>query len=93
MTKEEVIGIYKRSSLFLSEEEAGPITEDFNRLLDFVSILDTLDAKEIGPLENILDKSCPLRKDRAGESLERDGSLANAENTKYGYFKIDKVID
>lgn len=79
--------------LELSEEEAGRLADDLNRILEMVEKLQELDTSETAPLVYINEDVNVLREDKVEGQVSREEALRNAPDHDDEHFKAPKVID
>lgn len=79
--------------LELSEEEAGRLADDLNRILEMVEKLQELDTSETAPLVYINEDVNVLREDKVEGQVSREEALRNAPDHDDEHFRAPKVID
>ncbi len=79
--------------LELSEEEAGRLADDLNRILEMVEKLQELDTSETEPLVYINEDVNILREDKVEGQVSREEALRNAPDHDGEHFRVPKVID
>lgn len=89
MVKEEdVIHIAGLADIAISGSELKAFTQQFNSILEYFDILDTLEIK--GNLERNLVNV--FREDEVTESLSQEDALRNSHNPEDGYIRAPKVV-
>ncbi|MDO5844342.1 MAG: Asp-tRNA(Asn)/Glu-tRNA(Gln) amidotransferase subunit GatC [Methanocorpusculum sp.] len=89
MVKEEdVMHIAELADIGISAGELKKFTEQFNAILEYFDILDTLEIKEKleRPLVNV------FREDEVIESITQEEALRNTHNPEDGYIRAPKVV-
>lgn len=81
------------AKLKLKDEDVEKVREKFSMVLDYVSMLNRLDIKEVEPLINVNAMSNVMREDEIGESMDRETLLVNAPEKMYGCIKVSKIIE
>lgn len=84
----DVLHIAELADIGISSGELPKFTEQFNAILEYFDILDTLEAD--GPLARPLVNI--FREDIAGESLSQEDALRNSHNPEDGYIRAPKVV-
>lgn len=90
---DEILKMADLSKLYLDDEQIKNVTTDLSNILELVSKLNDIDAKDIEPLAHPLEQSQPLRPDQATETNQREALQAIAPNTFAGLYIVPKVID
>lgn len=88
VSEEEVEGIAKLADISIDKDKLAGITGQFNNILDYFDILDTVEYEETEEEElfNV------LREDETTPSLSQADALSNADETEEGYIKAPKVM-
>jgi len=86
---EYIAGLAK---LRLKEEELPKLTEQLNKILNYVEHLNELDTTEVEPLAHPLEMKNVFRPDELKTSLSREKALANAPQRTDEYFTVPKVV-
>lgn len=74
-------------------EEKEAIKNDMERILDFVSQLDSVNTEGVEPLIYITECHLQLRSDEVEEPIAQAEALKNAPDKDSDYFKVPKVLD
>lgn len=89
MIKEsDVLHMAELSDIGISSDELGKFTEQFNAILEYFDILDTLEAST--PLERQLVNI--FREDEVRPSISQEDALRNSHNPEDGYVRAPKVV-
>ncbi|HKL97909.1 MAG TPA: Asp-tRNA(Asn)/Glu-tRNA(Gln) amidotransferase subunit GatC [Methanocorpusculum sp.] len=89
MIKEsDVLHMAELSDIGISSDELGKFTEQFNAILEYFDILDTLAAS--APLERQLVNI--FREDEVTPSISQEDALRNSHNPEDGYVRAPKVV-
>lgn len=76
------------------EDEALPaLAEDFSRILDFVEQLGEVDVEGVEPMVSVTPMRLHRRADEATDGGRPDLVLANAPDTREGFFVVPKVVE
>jgi len=93
LTKDEVIHIASLAKITLSDDEIEKFRQQLSTILDYVTVLNSVDITDIEPTRQITGLTNVLREDSIKPSLNSDEVLRNAPQTNDGYFKIPKVLE
>ncbi|HJJ47477.1 MAG TPA: Asp-tRNA(Asn)/Glu-tRNA(Gln) amidotransferase subunit GatC [Methanocorpusculum sp.] len=88
VNENDVTHIAELADLSISASELPKFTEQFNSILAYFDILDTLEITET--LERRLVNV--FREDVVKESIGQDAALKNSHNPEDGYIRAPKVI-
>ena len=86
--EDEVEGIAKLADISIEKDKLAGFTSQFNNILEYFDILDTVETKEIEE-ETLFNV---LREDEVTPSLSQADALSNANETEDGYIKAPKVM-
>ncbi len=92
VTKKDVEYIAGLAKLRLTEKELPKLTEQLNKILDYVQQLNEVDTEHVEPLAHPLQMKNVFRDDKQQESLPVEQALANAPKRKGHYFSVPKVV-
>ena len=84
----DVEGIAKLADIHIKKEELGEFTSQFNHILEYFDILDTVSDGE----EGVADLINVLREDVVTPSLSQESACANAHETEDGHIKAPRVM-
>jgi aspartyl-tRNA(Asn)/glutamyl-tRNA(Gln) amidotransferase subunit C len=86
--------IAELARLDLGDAEArAAITNDMQRVLDFVEKLNEVDTTGVEPLIFMTDEENVLREDVAALEITKKEALMNAPVKDSDYFKVPRVVD
>lgn len=80
------------SRLEFNEEEKKGITNDLNKMLDFVGVLSEVNTDDVEPLIYMLDERTAARDDVAKQTLSQAEALKNAPQKDSDFIKVPKVL-
>lgn len=92
MTSNEILRIAELARLNFSEEEIESFTTDFNRIVDYVGTIASMNLDGIEPLTVVSGAVNVSRDDVAGECLTTVEALSNAPRKNEAFFKVPKVL-
>ena len=93
ITREEVQRVALLARLQLSLEEENLLTEQLDKILQYMEKLNRLDTANVEPLAHAVDVVNAFREDRAGNAPQPDQLLANAPAQEKSFFKVPKIIE
>lgn len=91
INKEKIYHLAKLARLKLTEDELQRLTQDLNKILDFVEKINELNLENFSPLTNILEK-LPFRKDEIKESDNQE-IIKNFPEKEKNYLKVPKILE
>lgn len=90
----EIKKLESLSKLKLSEKAAAALTQDLEKILDFVDTIQAQTTTGIDPLATPLDGMQPGRPDKVTEPTDqRDGFMALAPQSDAGLYIVPAVIE
>ena len=92
ITPEEVAYVAQLARLNLTPEEVESMTEQLDRILNYVDKLSELDTSGIEPSPHALSIHNAFREDEVKDSLGQEKSLANSPLQNGEAFVVPKVI-
>jgi aspartyl-tRNA(Asn)/glutamyl-tRNA(Gln) amidotransferase subunit C len=94
ITKEQIEHLAKLARLKLNEEEIKSLTEDLNKILNYVKKIEELNLNNFETLTNIIEK-LELRNDEPldNNKEEREKILANFPRKENNYLKVPKILE
>ncbi len=85
--------IAELARLRFSEAEIGTFADEFARIVEFISVIESLELGEVEPLTHITPVHNALREDVPQPSLPREEALLNAPKHNGVFFRVPKVIE
>lgn len=93
MTIDELRHIAALAKLSFSDEELERFRAEFERIVDYVSILSQIPALEqLEPLDHVVEHTNAFAEDVPHQSLTTAEALANAPRHNESFFKVPKVL-
>ncbi len=92
VTREEVRHIAALARLELAPSEVEEMTEQLNRILEYVDLLKEADTEGVEPMTRITSGDPVYREDEAVPGLNAAEALLNAPSANEGYFTVPKVL-
>lgn len=92
LTKDEVLHVAKLARLEFTEDEIAKYQKELNDILNYIDMLNEVDAQEIKPLTQVNDDTNNLREDEVRTSLTVEEALSNAPQAEEGAVIVPKVV-
>ena len=89
----QVEHVARLAQLTLSDQEKELFREQLSSILEYAQRLQQLDTSAIPPTATVLPLENVMRDDQVRPSLPLAGVLANAPDTKDGYFRVPVVLE
>ena len=89
---EEVRHIAKLAHIKLTREEEVLFTEQFNRILEYFSVIGEVDTENVPASYHVLDLVNVYREDKIQESLRDEEALKNAPEREGRFFKSPRIV-
>jgi aspartyl-tRNA(Asn)/glutamyl-tRNA(Gln) amidotransferase subunit C len=93
ITKETIDKIAHLARLEFENEAKEEISNDMNRMLDFVDKLNELNTDLVEPLIYMSKELNVMREDEVISDISQKDALKNAPKKDSDYFKVPKVVD
>ncbi len=92
ITRDDVLGLARLSSLALSNDEVDSLTVDIGNILTYVDQLKELNTDGVEPTYQVSGRENILRDDVVRPGVEREALLALAPETLDNQIKVPKVL-
>ncbi len=79
--------------LQLSQEEEELLTEQLDKILQYMAKLDRLDTNKVEPLAHAVDIVNAFREDKVTNQPNTKDLLANTPAREKNFFKVPKIIE
>lgn len=93
LSREEVQRVAVLARLRLTPEEQSSLTDELDRILDYMDKLNQLDTAEVELFSHAADITNTLREDQVTNRPNADALLANAPDRDGTFFKVPKIIE
>ncbi|HEX9445776.1 MAG TPA: Asp-tRNA(Asn)/Glu-tRNA(Gln) amidotransferase subunit GatC [Candidatus Binatia bacterium] len=93
ITREEVQRVALLARLQLSPDEENRLTEQLDKILQYMEKLDRLDTEKVEPLAHAVDVVNAFREDRVTNEPRPEVLLANAPAREKTFIKVPKIIE
>lgn len=91
--KDTIKKIAHLARLEFEEKEADKMTENFNKILDWMDKLNEVNTDQVQPLIHMSEEVNVLREDVVHNALTHEEALANAPKKDSNYFRVPKFLD
>lgn len=89
----DVAYIAKLARIDLTEEETALFSQDLDKVLAYITKLESYDVTGIPPMNHPLPAMDVMRKDVPLPGLSREAALSNAPQQAQGQFRTPKVVE
>jgi aspartyl-tRNA(Asn)/glutamyl-tRNA(Gln) amidotransferase subunit C len=93
ITRDDVRRVAALARLRLTAEEESRLTDELDKILEYVTKLDRLDTSQVEPVVHVVDQANPLREDKVTNAPNSDAILANAPARHDSFFTVPKIIE
>ena len=93
VTVDEVRGVAELARLRFSPDEEERLTEDLNRILQYMDKLNELDTEGVEPTSLVLPLGNAFRRDEVDPSPAVAEILAAAPQRQGRYYKVPRIIE
>ncbi len=77
----------------VAEADLAPLAAELSAILGFMEQLSGVDISGVEPMTSVTPMKLPLRTDEVTAGSQRDAVLANAPDTRAGFFAVPKVVE
>ncbi len=93
ISREEVRKVGLLARLALSAEEEQLLTEQMDKILQYMEKLNRLDTADVEPLAHAVDIVNAFREDKIVHQPSTEALLSNAPERQEKFFKVPKIIE
>ena len=93
LTKKQVLHLSVLANIPLETDELDDHAQNISKFLEHVTRLNDLDLSKTPTTNQVTNKTNEFREDVLKPSLTQKQALANANQSKNGYFVVDAVIN
>lgn len=93
ITSKEVQRVAALARLKFSPEEEEVLTQQLDRILQYMERLNELDTSNVAPLAHVVDILNAFREDRVVHPQSADSLLVNAPAREKNFLKVPKIIE
>lgn len=92
MDSETIEKLLALSQLHLETTERESLSNDLDKILDFVDVMQTVNTDHVEPLSHPVDIEQPMRPDVADSNIQQEQYQEIAPVVRDGYYIVPKVI-
>ena len=92
ITIKDVEYIASLAKLHYSEEEKQSFIVQFNKIIEYMNILNKIDTTKVQPLLQVIELNNVFREDKVSVTVQQEDILKNAPEKKGSFFKIPRTI-
>ncbi len=92
ITDKEVKKVAGLARLELAEGEVQSLTEQLDKILNYIDKLNQADTRGIEPTTHAISITNAFRSDEILSSLDREAALASGPAHNNGFFEVPKII-
>lgn len=85
--------IARLARIAVSEEDVKIFTDRLNGVLNWVDMLQEVDTANVEPLASVIQTPTPQREDKVTDGGYGEAVLANAPESKAGFYVVPKVVE
>ncbi len=93
LSDREILHVARLARLRLTADELEPLRQDLNRVLDYVSQLQSLDLAGVEPTLHAAADQAPLRKDIETASLSVAEATKNGPKVEQHMFLVPRIME
>ena len=92
MDSETIDKLLALSQLHLETAERNSLSNDLDKILDFVDVMQTVNTDHVEPLSHPVDLEQPMRPDVADSNINQHKFQEIAPMVRDGYYIVPKVV-
>ena len=93
ISEEQAKHVAKLSKLVFSDGELKDFTEQLDKIIDMVELLEEVDTDGVPFTSNVAHSINVMREDVAVPGMNRDELMKNVPESEDGYIKVPAIID
>ena len=93
LTRETVANVARLAHIEMDEAALDTYAPQLSHIMNWIEQLGEVDTSNVAPVASATDITLKLRKDEVTDGERQDDILANAPETKEGYFVVRKIIE
>ena len=83
----------KLARIAVPESELSKVAKELSGILKFMERLNEVDVTNVQPMTSVTPMELKLRRDEKTDGNQQVSVLANAPDTKEGFFAVPKVVE
>ncbi|AML50034.1 MULTISPECIES: Asp-tRNA(Asn)/Glu-tRNA(Gln) amidotransferase subunit GatC [Falsihalocynthiibacter] len=91
--KDTAARVAKLARIRVADEALPALAEEFNTILGFIEQLNEVDVEGIEPMTSVTPQRLKRRKDIVTDGDIQEQVLANAPDSREGFFVVPKVVE
>lgn len=85
--------VAKLARIAVPEDRLPALAGEFNAILGFIEQLQEVDIEGVEPMVSVTPMALPRRADVVSDGGQQAAVLANAPDTREGFFAVPKVVE
>lgn len=85
--------VAKLARIEIEESHIDPLKTQLGGIIDWIDKLEEVNTDQVEIVTNVHDSTLRMVADEVSDGDKSEAVLANAKNSKYGYFAVPKVIE
>lgn len=91
--KDTVAHIARLARIRVEPEQQESLTKEMSNILRWVEQLGELDTEGVEPMTSVVEMTLKMRDDRVADGNRQADVLANAPESKHGFYVVPKVVE
>ncbi len=93
ITPKDIEKVARLAMIEIDQQKQQNLCTQISNVLDWVDKLNEIDTSSVNPLTTVCEHSLTLHNDIVNDGNIAEEILKNANDPKYGYFSVPKVIE
>lgn len=85
--------VAKLARIAVPEEDLAPLAQELNGILDWVEQLGAVDVEGVEPMTSVTPMALKMREDGVSDGDMIDRVMANAPDSREGFYAVPKVVE
>lgn len=91
--KDTAARVAKLARIRVADEALPALAEEFNTILGFIEQLNEVDVEGVEPMTSVTPQRLKRRQDVVTDGDQQEKVLANAPDSREGFFAVPKVVE
>jgi aspartyl-tRNA(Asn)/glutamyl-tRNA(Gln) amidotransferase subunit C len=91
--KDTVAKIAKLARIRVEPEQQEALTQELSNILRWVEHLGELDTDGVEPMTSVVEMNLKMREDEVADGRGQGDIVANAPESKHGFFVVPRVVE